>query len=383
MRNIVIFTLLLFLSLGVSAQRKRRTNLPPPPTQEELAEQLRAEKYDRKLQAIERVVFIDSILVRKNEVINVLPLGTENGKVHSYGEYFNAKGKDTLDCTVFCSQLGDRIIYAKPNSNGVLQLYGSEMIGGNWGRAVPLIGLEDSVCQNYPYLLNDGVTLYYASKGEESIGGYDIFMTRWDAENQRFLKPENIGMPFNSRANDYLYVVDEFNQFGWFVTDRGQSGDTVCVYCFIPNEMRQIYNAHEIEHDSLVSLANIHSIRNTWTDKKQVKEATERLNILKHTSQKVANADFCFIINDNIIYTSVQQFRHPKSKELIKDWLKNKKELATTAELLEKYREDIHLSKGTNSGRLKELIIGLEQKQAKAQIDNSAIEKEIRSFEQR
>ncbi|MDE5560420.1 MAG: hypothetical protein K2J00_01235 [Bacteroidaceae bacterium] len=383
MRNIVIFTLLLSLSLGVSAQRKRRTKLPPPPTQEELAEQLRAEKYDHKLQTIERVVFIDSILVNKGEVVNVLPLGAENGKVYPYRDYFNVKGKDTPDCTVFCSQLGDRIIYAQQNAHGVMQLYGSEMIGGNWGTAVPLTGLEDSVSMNYPYLLNDGVTLYYASKGEESIGGYDIFMTRWDAENQRFLKPENIGMPFNSQANDYLYVVDEFNQLGWFVTDRGQSGDTVCVYCFIPNDSRHIYNAHEMERDSLVSLANISCIRNTWTDMKQVKEATERLNILKHSSQRIANADFNFIINDNIVYTSPQQFRHPKSKELIKDWQKRKNELVSTSELLEKYREDVHLSKETNNISIKELITELEQKQAKAISDIYAIEKEIRTFEQR
>ena len=56
-------------------------------------------------------------------------------------------------------------------------------------------------------MLSDGLTLYFAAQGPESIGGYDIFMTTYDAAEGRFLKPENIGMPFNSTANDYAWLL--------------------------------------------------------------------------------------------------------------------------------------------------------------------------------
>ena len=31
-----------------------------------------------------------------------------------------------------------------------------------------------------------------------------------------YLVPENVGMPFNSPYNDYMYVIDEYNNLGWF-----------------------------------------------------------------------------------------------------------------------------------------------------------------------
>lgn len=54
----------------------------------------------------------------------------------------------------------------------------------------------------------DGVTIYYASDGE-GLGGYDIFVTRYNTNTDTYLVPENVGMPFNSPYNDYMYVIDD------------------------------------------------------------------------------------------------------------------------------------------------------------------------------
>ena len=101
----------------------------------------------------------------------------------------------------------------------------------------------------YPFFLNDGVTLYYASNGEGSIGGYDIFITRLNLENNTYLKPENVGMPFNSIYNDYMMAVDEMLNIGWFVSDREQIPGKVTIYLFIPNSSKQTYNLDEIKTD--------------------------------------------------------------------------------------------------------------------------------------
>lgn len=383
MKKALIFTLLILLSLGVSAQRRRRVKTPPPPTPEELAEMARKENYERKLQVTERVTFIDSVLLKKSEVLEILSLGNESGSIHSYASYFKLKEKDTLDCALFCSQLEDKIIYAQPDTGAILHLYAREMIGDKWSEQVMLPGLEDTVSQNYPFMLSDGATLYYASMGEESLGGYDIFMTRWDAESQRFFKPENIGMPFNSEANDYLYLIDEFNHLGWFVTDRGQRADTVCVYCFIPNETRKIYDTSEIGRDTLVSYANIHSIRDTWTDMSQVKEALERLSILKESHKKTKKSSFKFIISDNITYTSLSQFRHDESKQLAERWIKMNKEREKVASKLNTLRYQFISVKEDKKQKLSSNILTLEQTYEKLIYDIYSLEKEIRSYEQR
>lgn len=383
MKKTIIFTLLILLALGASAQRKRRVKTPPPPTPEELAEMARQENYERKLQVTERVTFIDSMLLKKEEVMDMLYLGNENGSVASYAKFFNVKEKDTLDCTLFRSQLGDKIIYAQPDTAAVLHLYASEMIGQKWCEPVLLPGLEDTVSHNYPFMLADGTTLYYASKSEEGLGGYDIYMTRWDSDTQRFFKPENIGMPFNSAANDYLYLVDEFNQLGWFVTDRGQGGDTVCVYCFIPNETRRIYDTSTMGRDTLVALANINSIRDTWTDQERVKDALNRLDILRTKSKKSAQSQFHFIVNDRITYTNLSQFRNEESRKLANKWLNLVDERNKASEQLEELRKQYSVSSPEKKAELAASILALEQKYEKLIADVRSMEKEIRIFEQR
>lgn len=383
MKKTIIFTLLILLALGASAQRKRRVKTPPPPTPEELAEMARLENYERKLQVTERVTFIDSMLLKKEEVMDMLYLGNENGSIASYAKFFNVKEKDTLDCTLFRSQLGDKIIYAQPDTAAVLHLYASEMIGQKWCEPVLLPGLEDTVSHNYPFMLADGTTLYYASKSEEGLGGYDIYMTRWDSDTQRFFKPENIGMPFNSAANDYLYLVDEFNQLGWFVTDRGQGGDTVCVYCFIPNETRRIYDTSTMGRDTLVALANINSIRDTWTDQERVKDALNRLDILRTKSKKSAQSQFHFIVNDRITYTNLSQFRNEESRKLANKWLKLVDERNKASEQLEELRKQYSVSRPEKKAELAASILALEQKYEKLIADVRSMEKEIRIFEQR
>ncbi len=383
MKKTIIFTLLILLALGASAQRKRSVKTPPPPTPEELAGMARQENYERKLQVTERVTFIDSMLLKKEEVMDMLYLGNENGSVASYAKFFNVKEKDTLDCTLFRSQLGDKIIYAQPDTAAVLHLYASEMIGQKWCEPVLLPGLEDTVSHNYPFMLADGTTLYYASKSEEGLGGYDIYMTRWDSDTQRFFKPENIGMPFNSAANDYLYLVDEFNQLGWFVTDRGQGGDTVCVYCFIPNETRRIYDTSTMGRDTLVALANINSIRDTWTNQERVKDALNRLDILRTKSKKSAQSQFHFIVNNRITYTNLSQFRNEESRKLANKWLKLVDERNKASEQLEELRKQYSVSRPEKKAELAASILALEQKYEKLIADVRSMEKEIRIFEQR
>ena len=81
------------------------------------------------------------------------------------------------------------------------QLYTSDKLGDEWSQPLLLEGINEGISEAaYPFMLTDGTTFYFAGKGDESIGGYDIFMTRYNSQTGRFLNPENIGMPFNSEA---------------------------------------------------------------------------------------------------------------------------------------------------------------------------------------
>lgn len=356
--NLILFVLSIVLSTHTLAQNKSNVNasaLPVISVEEAVAQyrfndaeaiinneinKIRKKKLDTssleetlrsvnraksRLNATEKVTFIDSLVVPKAQLLDIVKLSGESGQVLPYNKFF--KMNDSIECSVFLSQMKENMIYAKPDSAGNPQLYKSNLIGGEWSThtAVSEIGLGEhgDVAQNYPFFLADGTTLYFAAKGEESIGGYDIFMTRYDVDENRFLTPENIGMPFNSPANDYLFVVDEFYNLGMFATDRNQPKDSVCIYMFIPNETRRIYNVAETSETMLRSFAKINSIKDTWADENVVAEAKKRFDAMRNDIIRT-NADaqkvFVFVVNDNKVYSSVDEFKNPKAKLMAQQW---------------------------------------------------------------
>ncbi len=83
----------------------------------------------------------------------------------------------------------------------------------NLGSIVNTLG--DEVTPFYDAL--DG-TLYFASNGHVSIGGFDVFYTKGDGT--RWAPPQNAGMPLNSSADDYYYVKNKSGLGGFFVSNR-------------------------------------------------------------------------------------------------------------------------------------------------------------------
>ncbi|MGZ5192150.1 MAG: hypothetical protein ACXWCZ_14165, partial [Flavisolibacter sp.] len=74
--------------------------------------------------------------------------------------------------------------------------------------------------ESYPYLTKDGNTLFFSSKGHNSMGGYDIFKcTRKDSLSP-WSRPQNMGYPINSTYDDILFVPDENNSSASYCTNR-------------------------------------------------------------------------------------------------------------------------------------------------------------------
>ena len=161
--------------------------------------------------------------------------------------------------------------------------------------------------------MGDGTTFYFAADGDpEGLGGYDIYMTTYDEEENRFLRSVNIGLPFNSPANDYLYVVDEYANLGWFVSDRNQEEGKVCIYVFVPSEKRITYNLDDYTPEEIDGLARISSIANTWYDEEQYSLAIHRLEgVRKFQQPKENTTNISFVINDDITYHQVSEFKQP------------------------------------------------------------------------
>lgn len=250
---------------------------------------------------------------------------------------------DTADCTMFRNQLDNFSVFAQPAAGGRLMLFQTELIGDEWTKPAPLRGITTADAPadfNYPFMLTDGTTLYFAARGEESLGGYDIYMTRYDADEQAYLEPENIGMPFNSPANDYLFAIDEFYNLGWFATDRGMAPGKVCVYTFIPNATRRIYNEDDTGSERLRRLARITSIAETWSDQAQVAEARKRMEALSAAqSTGKGKRQFTFVLSDRKTCHSESDFQNAEARQMVKTWQEHSNNLQATRQQLAQLRD--------------------------------------------
>jgi Tol biopolymer transport system component len=68
------------------------------------------------------------------------------------------------------------------------------------------------------FLAPDGKTLFFTSKGHNSMGGYDIFKTT--NENGKWTKPVNLGYPINTVNNDLCFSLAVDASIGFFTSDR-------------------------------------------------------------------------------------------------------------------------------------------------------------------
>ncbi|MEE4198725.1 MAG: hypothetical protein V2I54_13890 [Bacteroidales bacterium] len=88
--------------------------------------------------------------------------------------------------------------------------------------------------ENYPFIHSDGSTLYFASKGHYSMGGYDIYESSWDWDRQVWSEPENLGFPMNSPFDDFLYVPSANHKLAMMTSNREGVDEEYTVYKFDP-----------------------------------------------------------------------------------------------------------------------------------------------------
>ncbi len=336
-----------------------------------------------RLLATERVVIIDSIIVNKQDVLRHIHLSTESGSLQAMRELLNKP--DTTDCTMFRNQLDNVSVFAQADANGRLTLYQSELIGTEWTKPKPLKGISDEdtpADYNYPFMLTDGATLYYAARDEESLGGYDIYMTRFDADEQTFLAPENIGMPFNSTANDYLFAIDEFYNLGWFATDRNMPQGKVCVYTFIPNETRKIYNEAKESKEQLSRQERHTNNKQTWMTKDHEDEARGRLGaLLAAEKENRSKTQFDFVLNDRKTCHTEADFKNAEVRAQVKAWQESSRKLQSTRSQLQALRDKYAASSDAQKSQMAAKIRLLESEFEKLLADVERIEKDIRSKE--
>ena len=337
-------------------------------------------KGERLIRSVENITVVDSFVVDKESFLEAYKLGSQAGTLAVSGDNTN----DDDICMEFVNEMGDKKLLSAKDENGNKKLYSSVKLIDNWSKPQRLRGINDDMTElNFPFLDSDGITLYFAAKGEDSLGGYDIYVTRADSDEYSYFKPDNMGYPFNSEFNDYMFAIDDYNNLGWFASDRYQPEGKVCVYVFIPNDSKNTYNYDAIEPSKMISLAKLDNIALTQSDRNEVIKARQRLAKVTYSNsgEKAKKADFTFIVNDNRVYTSLKDFRKAEARKLFQEMREKQKDLDVLEKELENLREKY--SKANNGVRksMSPGILDKEKRVDELRTEIGKTEKEIRNIE--
>ncbi len=120
--------------------------------------------------------------------------------------------------------------YGRDGSSGK-DIYRSFKIGSGWTSPERLSNvINTEYDEDYPFILPDGKTLYFCSKGHNSMGGYDVFRSVWDKEKDNWSEPVNLDFAVNTPFDDILFVTDKEEKYAYFSSVRGSGLEQINVF---------------------------------------------------------------------------------------------------------------------------------------------------------
>ena len=161
-----------------TAAKTQRANASEPTKQ---TSGINVKMFESMVPSTAKLMFIDSVVVDKKDFLQKIPLNKESGRITYFNSFFNANKE--VNTTVYVNEFNNRSYYAEGDSTQS-SIYTIDKLGNKWSIPVKISEITtDYQNPDYPFLCSDGVTLFFGAKGPKSMGGYDIFMTRYNGDD--------------------------------------------------------------------------------------------------------------------------------------------------------------------------------------------------------
>jgi outer membrane protein OmpA-like peptidoglycan-associated protein/tetratricopeptide (TPR) repeat protein len=159
-----------------------------------------------------------------------------------HGEFKDGKWSDLIrtreksdEIHTYLNKEENRLLFAAhtltvPNN---LDLFQSTYEDGAWTEPTRLpTSINTHYDEDYPFLSDDGMTLYFSSNGHGSFGGYDIFKSSFDEASGQWSEPITMNVPVNSHQDDIHFKIDEATNSGFYVSNRQSEAGAYDLYLF-------------------------------------------------------------------------------------------------------------------------------------------------------
>lgn len=140
-------------------------------------------------------------------------------------------GGDPFARAIYFPDGSEEVYWSAKDQDGIRNIYHSHHRDTLW--TVPELINEQMTTSSdeiYPMLSPDGKQLFFASKGLYGMGGYDLYVSNWDDNLNDWGVPVNMGFPYSSPCDDFLFINTADGKYSMFASNRNCSRDSVDVY---------------------------------------------------------------------------------------------------------------------------------------------------------
>lgn len=279
------------------------------------------------LERVEKIELIDTLLVDSVDFFANYMLSPDAGDLLD-AVFLPEKYAAMRPSVVYMPQNGKEMLWAMPAGKGQTKIVRSQVLDDGTITEPESIGdeINGMGSTDFPFVQSDGTTVYFAAKGDNSLGGYDIFMTRRSMDGE-LMQPQNIGMPYNSPYNDFMMVIDDARNLGWWVSDRNGIPGKLTVYVFRPSASRVNYNP-----DSKGLIDNA-TLRNH-----ELSGGLDELLVDKVTLPETDEVPFVMSMGNGKVYTSMSDFKNEAARLRMEELLVIRTELEDARQELDRLR---------------------------------------------
>lgn len=159
-------------------------------------------------------------------------------KKEKMGENVNSIG---FESSATISADGNTLFFASHREGGIggKDIYMTRKLPtGDWALPQNLgENINTTYDEDFPNLFYDGTTLYFSSRGHNSMGGFDYFKSTWNEEANTWSKAENIGYPLNTTGDDICISFTEDKRHAYISAWRKDSKGFQDIYKVTFNEL--------------------------------------------------------------------------------------------------------------------------------------------------